>query len=225
MSHFVSVVNMAISPFDLEIRSTVHQATKTRVYALVNTTSDAFTQLATTYTADEIAYVKRLLDAMFETNNTRREESMVISSMKAVQLGKVTSSSSNSGGRRDSQAATGGRAQSLGLREAEQMLGKLVEEGWFEKSAKENYSLSPRGLMELRGWLVATYNDDDDDEQDSNAHPRARGGKIKLCFACGDIITMVRLSSRLPFSPESGFDQSVYLGPTVFESYMSGASA
>jgi hypothetical protein len=197
MSHFVSVVNMAISPFDFEIRSTVHQSTKTRVYALVNTTSDAFTQLATTYSADEIAYVKRLLDAMFETNNTRREESMVISSMKAVQLAKVASSSSNAANRRDSQPGTGGRAQSLGLREAEQMLAKLVDEGWFEKTAKGNYTLSPRGLMELRGWLVATYNDDDDEEQDSNAHPRARGGKIKLCFACGDIITMVRLPPQI----------------------------
>ncbi|OKL62105.1 hypothetical protein UA08_02146 [Talaromyces atroroseus] len=198
LNSYIAAANSAISPFDLEIRSTKPQIAVSLpngaqtvsssnnpplVYALVNTTSDPLTQLATTYSVDEIAFVKRLLDAMFETYNTRRLEAMVVSSMQAIQLAKA--SSENNANRREStnNAATnqGGAAQSLTMTQAESMLGRLVEEGWFEKSSKGFYSLSPRGLMELRGWLVETYNDEDE-----HGH-RAR--RIKFCAACKDIIT------------------------------------
>ncbi|KJF60762.1 DNA repair protein Nse1 [Coccidioides immitis RS] len=190
LSNYISSINTAISPFDFEIRNSVHQTNHTRVYALVNTTSDPLMQLATTYTADEIAYVKRLLDAMFETNNTLREEAMVVSAIKAVQLAKV----SNNNSRRESQSATqGGNAQPLSMREAEDMLQRLVDEGWFEKSRKGNYSLTPRALMELRTWLIESYNDDvDEDEQDNGR----RHDKIKFCFACKDLITVGQRCSQ-----------------------------
>ncbi|KAJ9649593.1 hypothetical protein H2199_000371 [Coniosporium tulheliwenetii] len=76
-------------PLDLEIRSTLSQhSDRTRVYALVNVTSDPQTQLATTHSADEIAFVKRVLDAMFETNNTSRAEVMAVAGMQALRLCK-----------------------------------------------------------------------------------------------------------------------------------------
>jgi non-structural maintenance of chromosomes element 1 len=165
------------------------------VYALVNTTSDPLTQLATTYTVDEIAFVKRLLDAMFETHNTRRAEAMVVSSIQAMQLAKATSdgrrestnASANATATASTSATNQGAAQSLTMSQAESMLARLVDEGWFEKSGKGFYSLSPRGLMELRGWLVDTYNDEDDEGH------RAR--RIKFCAACKDIITVVSSAS------------------------------
>ncbi|KAE8389508.1 Nse1 non-SMC component of SMC5-6 complex-domain-containing protein [Aspergillus alliaceus] len=192
LSSYIAAANTTISPFDLEIRSTLRQSqidpegagnqVPERVYALVNTTSDALTQLATTYSADEIAFVKRLLDAMFDTNNTRRSEGMVISGMQAIQLAKA---SARDASRREPNNATqsqGGAAQSLSMSQAETVLKQLVEEGWLEKSRRGFYSLSPRGLMELRGWLVATYNDENEDGR--------RLDKIKFCAACRDIITM-----------------------------------
>ncbi|WEW59468.1 hypothetical protein PRK78_004942 [Emydomyces testavorans] len=189
LTNYISSINTAISPFDFEIRSSVHQMNQSRVHALVNAASDPLMQLATTYTADEIAYVKRLLDAMFETNNTLREEAMVVPAIKAVQLAKIP----NSASRRESQNATqGGVAQPLSMKEAEEMLKRLVDEGWFEKSRKGNYSLTPRALMELRTWLVESYNDnEDEDEQDSRRHD-----KIKTCFACKDLITVGQRCSK-----------------------------
>jgi len=182
---YIAAANTAISPLDLEIRSSLHQATRTRVYALINTTSDPMTQLATTYTADEIAFVKRVLDAMFETYNTRRTEAMVILSMQATQLAKPD------GNRRETQnggATQGSTGQGLTMTQAESMMKRLVEEGWFERSKKGFYSLSPRGLMELRGWLVLTYNEPaDEDAEDSTTQL----DKIKFCHACKDIITVV----------------------------------
>ncbi|GLB07767.1 hypothetical protein AtubIFM57258_003132 [Aspergillus tubingensis] len=188
---YIAAANSAISPFDLEIRSILPQIeinnndpdaplppAPERVYALVNTTSDALTQLATTYSADEIAFVKRILDAMFDTYNTRRQEAMVISSMQALQLAKASAGDANrrESGTQQQQATQGGAAQSLTMTQAETMLKQLVEQGWFEKSRKGYYRLSPRGLMELRGWLVAAYNDEGI-------------RKIKFCAACRDIIT------------------------------------
>ncbi|KAL4891436.1 Nse1 non-SMC component of SMC5-6 complex-domain-containing protein [Aspergillus ambiguus] len=175
LSSYIAAANTAISPFDLEIRSTRRQSplveptadapVPERVYALVNTTSDALTQLATAYSADEIAFVKRVLDAIFDTNNTRRCEAMVVSAIEATQLAR---------------APTAASTQSLNMSQAESVLKQLVDDGWLEKSRRGFYALSPRGLMELRGWLVATYNEENDDG--------ARLDKIKFCAACKDII-------------------------------------
>ncbi|KAH8689871.1 FAD dependent oxidoreductase superfamily [Talaromyces proteolyticus] len=190
---YIATANSAISPFDLEIKATKRQTVingesngqtpSPFVYALVNTTSDPLTQLATMYTVDEIAFVKRLLDAMFETYNTRRCEAMVVSSMQAIQLAKVSSGDTS---RRDSTDLPGttqaGAAQSLSMSQAETVLSSLVDEGWLEKSAKGFFSLSPRGLMELRGWLVDTYNDEDEEG------PQSR--RVKFCAACKEILTV-----------------------------------
>ena len=181
---YIAAANNAISSLDLEIRSTYHQITRSRIYALVNSTSDPITQLATIHTADEISYLKRVLDAMFETNNTSRHEVMAITSMQALKLHKPpreNGAETQTGG--ETQGSAG---QGLTIGQAEKLLKSLVEEGWFEKSPKGYYSLSPRALMELRGWLSETYNDIDDEDDEENVHK-----KIKQCFACKEIITTV----------------------------------
>jgi hypothetical protein len=199
---FVDAANSAISPFDLEIRTSRRQDPKganqdapstppVLVYALVNTTSDPLTQLATNYSADEIAFVKRVLDFMFDTNNRRRCEGMVITQMQAVQLAKA-------GGdrRRSTNVGTqqeGGAAQNLTMTQAQDMMKSLMSEGWFEKSRKGYLSLTPRALMELRTWLVSTYNDDEEDGRRTKAY------RIKFCAACKDIITVVRMRFNFYF--------------------------
>lgn len=81
----------------------------------------------------------------------------------------------------------GSAGQGLTMGQAEKMMKTLVEEGWFEKSIKGFYSLSPRALMELRGWLWETYNDVEDDEEEDGRVSK----KIKQCFACKELITTV----------------------------------
>ena len=191
---YISAANNAISPFDLEIRSSYHQITRTRIFALVNSASDPITQLATIHAADEISFLKRVLDAMFETYNTQRHEIMAITSMQAIQLAKAPTED-----RRQTQSGIetqGSAGQSLTQVQAEKMMKTLVEEGWFEKSQKGFYSLSPRALMELRGWLWETYNDIEDEEDDEDGEESV-SKKIKLCFACKEIITTVRAQRQL----------------------------
>ncbi|KAL8748698.1 MAG: hypothetical protein Q9184_007144 [Pyrenodesmia sp. 2 TL-2023] len=178
----ISAANTRISPFDLEIRSTFHQTTRTRSYALVNSTSDPIIQLATTHTAEEISFLKRVLDAMFETYNTTRHEVMAITSMQAIRLSKPRDTEA---GNTDGVETQGSAGPGLKLAEAEKMLKTLVDEGWFEKSKRGFYSLSPRALMELRGWLIETYNDVDEEDVEEDRAPR-----IKQCVACKEIVTM-----------------------------------
>jgi hypothetical protein len=173
VSTYINVTNAAISPFDLEIRDTLSQHDRTRIYALVNVSSDSITQLATTHTPDEIAFVKRCLDAMFETNNTHRSEVLSVKSSEALRLAKAPATQTQ-----DPEATQGASSQSLTMMQAQRMLKAMVDEGWFEVSKKDFYTLTPRALMELRGWLVETYNDEDDE-------------RIKNCSACKAIITMV----------------------------------
>ncbi|TKA63662.1 hypothetical protein B0A49_10048 [Cryomyces minteri] len=181
---YITTANNALSPYDYEIRSTFSQHDRTRIYALVNTTSDPATQLATLHTADEIAFLKRVLDAMFETNNTALREVMAVTSMQALQLHKNPSAGQTQNGG----ATQGSTGPGLTMAQAEKMLKDLVEEGWFELSKKGYYSLTPRALIELRGWLLQTYNElDDEDEGEQEQHVE----RIKLCQACKEIVTIV----------------------------------
>ncbi|KAF2834939.1 DNA repair protein Nse1 [Patellaria atrata CBS 101060] len=174
-NNYVSAANTALSALDFEIRSTLSQHDRTRVWALVNTASDELTQLATTHSADEIAYVKRVLDAMFETNNTQRAEICAVRGNDALRLAK------GSADRRETQGSSG---QGLTMKDAERVLKGMVEEGWFERSRAGWYSLSPRALMELRGWLVETYNEPPTEEGDEGVE------RVKLCQACREIVTV-----------------------------------
>ncbi|KAI9760138.1 MAG: hypothetical protein M4579_001858 [Chaenotheca gracillima] len=195
---YIHAAHDAISPFDLAIRSTLSQHDRSkRIWALINTTSDPITQLATTRTPDEISFVKRLLDAMFITHNTTRHEVMALTSMQAVRLHKAIAGAAG-GAQPQTQGST---SQSLTMSGAEKVLRDLVDEGWFEKSRAGFYSLSPRALLELNHYLVSTYNEDDDeeeeDDEEENDRNRRRLDRVKTCNACREIITVGQRCPKL----------------------------
>ncbi|KAF7559413.1 hypothetical protein G7046_g4735 [Stylonectria norvegica] len=175
---YIDAAAVAASKFDYEIRRTLHQVTKQQIYALVNTTSDPQTQLATTYNADELSFIKRVLDAMFDKYNSPRMEVLAITEMQAIKLARPD--------RRQSHVDVDAQTQTIdkGLKhsEVETTLASLVEGGWFEKSKEAFYSLSPRALLELRPWLIETYNDPDIGPEEWQ--------RIKLCEACKDVVTI-----------------------------------
>ena len=136
---------------------------------------------------------------MFETYNTSRHEVMAITSMQAIKLHK--SAMEDVRQTQNGSETQGSAGQSLTMGQAEKMMKTMVEEGWFEKSIKGFYSLSPRALMELRGWLWETYNDVEDDEEEDEEERMSK--KIKQCFACKEIITTVSraaaTASKIPY--------------------------
>ncbi|KAF1814760.1 hypothetical protein P152DRAFT_430699 [Eremomyces bilateralis CBS 781.70] len=207
---YIATVNAAISPLDYEIRHTHRQTAspttnhptstqqpspRTLIYALVNTVSDLSTQLATTHSPDDIAFVKRVLDDMFEKNNTPKRETMAVKGIDALRNRRPpnapetqaqTPRRSEGGEGAMTQMANGGSGgTALTVDRAEKVLQGLVEEGWFEKSRAGFLSLSPRALMELRGWLYDTYNEAVEGEEEGE-----RWVRIKDCEGCKDIVTI-----------------------------------
>ncbi|KAI1136955.1 putative DNA repair protein Nse1 [Hypoxylon sp. FL0543] len=193
---YVSAASTAISEFDMEIRSTIHQVSKERIYALVNTTSDPVTQLATLHSAEEIAFVRRVIDAMFDKYNTPRMEVLCIDGMQANKLRTAPrNDEENANGQGNAEGGEDGETQTQtqsagglkGLKssEVEAVMRSMVEEGWFERSREGFYSLSARALMELRSWLIGEYND-------AEAEAAGPGGwqRVKFCEACREIVTV-----------------------------------
>ncbi|KAK6603601.1 RING-like domain-containing protein [Botrytis cinerea] len=183
LNSYISKAAEALSPFDYEIRSMRHQRTNEQIWALVNSTSDPLTQIATTFTTEEMFYIKRLLDSMFESYNTKGKEVMAITSTQAIHSSVIGGSGRQSIGEADMQTIDNGVRKS----EAEKVLEGLVAQGWFERSDRGYYSLSPRAILELRSWLVDTYNDSDDPDE---------WQRIKNCEACKGIITVGMRCSR-----------------------------
>ncbi|KAF2444798.1 hypothetical protein P171DRAFT_431600, partial [Karstenula rhodostoma CBS 690.94] len=189
----VQNTNAKISHFDFEIHSARDQTKGDRTFALVNTTSDTFTQLATAFTPDEIAYIKRLLDAMFEENNSRTREIMAVKQMRANQLAKAPARN------RQSQAATQldadadeptqveSNIKSINHGECQRVLQMLVSQGFFQLSSHHYYSLAPRGLLELRNYLKETYNELPAEDDDEESEPIVR---IRDCEGCQEIVTI-----------------------------------
>lgn len=191
LESYISAAADAVSPLDYDIRTTQHQVTKERVWAFVNSISDPLTQMATIRTTEETFYIKRFLDAMFITYNTRRREVMAINSMQALEAkirkaGKETAAEEGT----QSQAPDKG----VTAEQAETLLKSLAEEGWISRSRENYYTLTPRALLELKSWLFATYNDDEIEEPVDPNEPdgpkREKWQPIKQCKACREIITI-----------------------------------
>jgi non-structural maintenance of chromosomes element 1 len=155
---------------------------------------------------------------MFDKNNTPEREMMAVKTMEAIRLGKAPSD-------RDSVATqtqngqtqgTGGPAASLTLDRAEKVLESLIDEGWLEKSQAGFLTLSPRALMELRSWLIDTYNDPPEGPPEDEENREWQ--KIKSCEGCKQIVTVVSITHvwrRIPHSYPNGNKTNSTLGPTL----------
>lgn len=181
---FITRAREAISPLDYDIRNTYHQIHKTQIWAIINAHSDPSTQLATSRTPEELSFIKRVLDAMFETYNTQRQEVMAITAAQARKVARPPAKNDSNGDGEDEEAELQQRVVDKGLKhgEVEKLLPSLVDEGWFELSDEGYYTLSPRSLMELRTWLLDAYNDVDAGPEDWQ--------RIKFCEACKETVTM-----------------------------------
>lgn len=181
----MSKMREAVAPLDYDVRSITHQTTREQIWALINAHSDPSTQLATSRNPDEIAFIKRVIDAMFETYNTQRQEVMAVTAAQARKVARPpvrNEQNPDVDGEEAQQQTQQASDRSLKHSEVERLLPSMVEEGWFEQSDEGFYSLSARSIMELRTWLVEAYNDPDAAADEWQ--------RIKFCEACKDIVTV-----------------------------------
>lgn len=150
------------------------------------------TQLATRFSASEIAFIRRLLDAMFETYNTPSRETMAVKQMEASQLARPRRNrQSQAASLADEDGPTQAADSGITIGEADAVLRALVADGFLQLSNARYYSLAPRALMELDSYLKETYNDTAEDEDDE---PTIR---IRDCEGCREIVTFgIRCNNR-----------------------------
>ncbi|PUU81248.1 Nse1 non-SMC component of SMC5-6 complex-domain-containing protein [Tuber borchii] len=187
---YISKANDMIHDFDLEIKIMLDQRDRSKTFALINTTSDELAQLATTHNADEIAFFKRVLDAIFETNNTRDAEVLAVHDFAAVRLHK---NPQQGGASQPTQGSASQSASGLTMVGAEAALGSFVDEGWLECSKAGFYSLTSRALLELGPYLFQAYNtpaDEYDEHEDDGSSTNGIIERIKTCHACREIVTI-----------------------------------
>lgn len=116
---------------------------------------------------------------------------MAVTGMQAARLAKPPAGARGSlGGEGEDGAQTqGSGGHGLTIAQAERVMAEMVAEGWFEKSRAGYFSLSPRALMELRGWLKDMYNEPaGEGEEEGDGEGLVR---IRDCEACREIVTVV----------------------------------
>ncbi|OJT03133.1 Non-structural maintenance of chromosomes element 1 -like protein [Trametes pubescens] len=132
--NFVTSVNEALNPLDLEFAHLHDEVSGKEMYAVVNRKGDEIAQLATEYTATEIAYFKAVLEQIMLAPN----ESFCVSAMACLR--EVNSLKTN-----------------MTKSQAETTLSSFVARGWLLKSKLGRYSLSTRTVLELQIYLRNTY--------------------------------------------------------------------
>ncbi|TKY88883.1 hypothetical protein EX895_002124 [Sporisorium graminicola] len=126
-----------LSVLDLEIRRLRDQQTGEHMLALVNTKADKLIQGATRYTANEIAFIKKLVEEIFKA----KKETYSLPALEAVRLGS--------------------KVRTHLTRDAtEELLKNLVDHRWIDYSSDGIYTLSTRSLLELRNYLQSEFGED-----------------------------------------------------------------
>ncbi|GJE90841.1 Nse1 non-SMC component of SMC5-6 complex-domain and zf-RING-like domain-containing protein [Phanerochaete sordida] len=134
---WVTKINAALNPLDLEFAHTIDEPTGKDMYAIVNRKSDEIAQLATEYQIAEITYFKAILEQIMLAPN----ESYCVSSLAALrEVSHLKSTMTKT--------------------QAERVLGSFVARGWLVKSNKGRYSLATRAILELQPYLRSTYPDE-----------------------------------------------------------------
>jgi non-structural maintenance of chromosomes element 1 len=105
---------------------------------------------------------------MFDTGNSIHEEVFAVRSTEAANLCSSTGV---------------GLTKTAG----EAAVDTFIREGWLEKSRAGFYTLSERGLLELRSYLTDMFNDLEEEGEGT------RIDKIRTCHACQEIITKVTI--------------------------------
>lgn len=134
---WVTKINTALNPLDLEFAHILDESTGKDMYAIVNRKGDEIAQLATEYSPVEIAYFKAILEQIMLAPN----ESFCVSSLAALR-------------------EVGHLKISMTKTQAEHVLASFVTRGWLIKSKKGRYSLSTRSILELQPYLRSTYPDE-----------------------------------------------------------------
>lgn len=182
-------INSKLDPLDFEIvESKDMDDSSVTLFSFVNKKPNGAILLSTRYTDNEIQYIKHIIDRIFASEhvlaNSTPEIQVITYSVPLMRMIKFlrdgptepkTEEQTPEGDGDDGETSVAAPIIRLSLEESEEFLKDLEYSGWLERY-NNNYTLSTRGLVELRKYLIETY----------GVFPN---GTISTCFGCGDILT------------------------------------
>lgn len=128
---FVNVTNKALRPLFLEIRKGVSEDDGKQYYGLVNGSEDQISKFATSYTAHDVEFFRKVMDLVVQS------EDGTVTSVELLH------------GAHDLEKA-------MAASQAEKLLGLWVKDKWLSESVG-NYWLGPRAVLELHPYLKRVY--------------------------------------------------------------------
>ncbi|KAL1888335.1 hypothetical protein Sste5346_009615 [Sporothrix stenoceras] len=202
LRQYINQAKSALMPLDFDIRSATNERAVSdgggynsndhRVWVLVSTDNDPKSHLAVLFTPRKLAFIYRLLDALFDTYNTPRIEALCLTEQQALKLSRPPRTTARQSVGADAEGAGAGAAgadaanRDKGLKHSVvlSLLASLVRQGWLSKSAQGFYALTTRALLELEPFLVDQYN-----EEPAGTTTATSWQRIKYCAACRELIT------------------------------------
>lgn len=131
-SNFINLINDKLSPFFMQIRAGRGEDDGIKYWALVNTTEDEASKFATNFTAQEIEYIKKVIEAIVLSDGSA-------SSTELINLSTDVS-------------------KTLTVKAAEELLLRLKSSNWLTDK-KGMISLGPRAVIELGQYLEGKFKD------------------------------------------------------------------
>lgn len=134
---------------------------------MVNTNHDSVTELATQYTAIEMAFIRELVQVFVKHN-----QNTAINALAQFDL-IINADNENYGAAATTALHLGGKmTPKLASRDVQTLLDKLSDDGWIGIQ-KGNYYLTTRSIAELQDYFKQQY-----------------GERILECVFCLDMVTM-----------------------------------
>ncbi|KAI9498136.1 Nse1 non-SMC component of SMC5-6 complex-domain-containing protein [Zychaea mexicana] len=136
-AEFISDINAQINDIDLSLRRSRDERDGSPLVGLVNTKEDEVAQIATKYTASEIAYFRQMLELIVMAD----DEKNAVGSMAALRLGQSMK-------------------PPMSQKDTQTLIDRLVEDGWICLTPDgSSYTVDTRGILELQNYLREQYGD------------------------------------------------------------------
>lgn len=153
---YITDINFQLKNYYFKIDESKSQLTGESYYVFITTKQDPFLQGSTFYSPIELEAIKAIIDEVIE-NGDQFSVGLVNATQKIVSLSNKT------------------------LKEANTLIAKLVDDGWFILTNEDRIILSIRCLSELKSYLVDAYG------IKTESDPQ---GKLLPCKVCDTFVTI-----------------------------------
>ncbi|CUM62793.1 uncharacterized protein PRCAT00000351001 [Priceomyces carsonii] len=156
LESYISDINKRISDHGFKIDKRNHELTGELYYIFINQQVDEVIKSNSNYSPPELDAIRGLIDSIIQSYDYQNS----ISKTNAQQA--IASSLSRS------------------LRDAQYLIMRLIDDGWFALTLNDHLILSLQSTSELKPYLISRFGISDE----------VNYGKLLLCRQCNDLVTI-----------------------------------